>query len=560
MKKKIFFVGAGPVGLFTAIQLQWLLNKYGLNYEVKFVERNEAYTRYQTVFLDPTSFDEVADTDNEALNALIQELKLHPRIKIQVLEAKLVAIAKAQGMEIDHYAFTTLEQLKKDYPDADMVIGCDGSRSKVREDVFENKLWRKTLQYSLLIKYPVEKGRKLDSVSLYALSKKVPGHYLFEHVQEPASETENDKAQVSLQIFIDSHSYDKLQDKVKHAKGYTLEQLKEDDSKLYQVIKEYLSVRKNQAGEVRADDKMDLSVFAIDCYSSKKGWVYTNGSLVVLNGDALMGWPFLRSINNGFLVGSMLAKSLSEYGIQRDLLQQILRHSGRDDSANVSEEAVKNYYKQQIENKNSPDDIIKREMCALLMAYFAENHKFHATPIRIIPNWDCEVPHLIIKTQGMWNKNRLLYFKSSASGQGEIKDITLSQFSESFSSREALEKYEKQLTSPAKFFGEPLVAYQDLKKCLQDLEYLMSTQTAGPMQRFQADYEYRSNIENFSATVKDSGLGSIQALTKFNAVLPWAFIDVKEDNEGEYRVVGGLQLNSIKVAKFSSRGGGSGSH
>jgi len=544
MSSEILFVGAGPVGLFTAIQLKLRLAAAGKEERVHFVEKNETYTRDQTVFLASTSFENAFTQGCPEFKALIQELKKAPKVKIQDLEVKLQTIAASLGIEKTHHTFTNLEQLKKDYPDTLVVIGSDGAHSKVRETVFDNKASEKTLQHVLMVKYPIEQGRDLEQLTLYGLSKRVPGHLIFEHVQEEPK-APGEPRQVSLQIFIDDATHKKLKDKVKFNKDYKLEQLKADAPALYEVIQDYLTIRENAAGETRSAGDIKLSAFSLDFYYAQKASVVINGTLVALDGDALMGVPFFRSINNGFLIASQLAFNLFEYVMQHDVFQQILQKKGSLDKNYPSVEKIKEAYVGKIQNTSEAS--AKRTMCALLMSYFTENHQLHAPIERIVPHWDCDVPHVIIKTQGVWFKNRAIYFDKKSM---TVKDVTLQEFTAMFSTPENLKRYEQALLTPVQFLKEVREEYSDPKACLAGLEDFMVKQSNGPMQRFESSYKKRMFLEGLYATTKDAGLTSVQAVTKFNAYMPWAFVDVERNANNDAVAVGSsVGLNSLKVKK-----------
>ena len=78
----------------------------------------------------------------------------------------------------------------------------------------------------------------------------------------------------------------------------------------------------------------------------------------------------------------------------------------------------------------------------------------------------------------------------------------------------------------------------------------MVKQSNGPMQRFESSYKKRMFLEGLYATTKDAGLTSVQAVTKFNAYMPWAFVDVERNANNDAVAVGSsVGLNSLKVKK-----------
>ncbi len=153
---KIVCIGGGPAGLYFAL----LMKKLGAHHEVKVVERNKAYDTFGwgVVFSDATMDNmrlwdkETADEIQQAFNHWddIELLFKGERIRsgghgfVGIGRKKLLNIMQKRcedlGVEL---VFEQDVNSDDDFPDADLIIACDGINSKVRTqhaDVFKPDL------------------------------------------------------------------------------------------------------------------------------------------------------------------------------------------------------------------------------------------------------------------------------------------------------------------------------------------------------------------------------------------------------------------------------------
>ncbi len=66
VENQVICIGAGPIGLFLAIQIRLQLNSD--YFKVVMLEQNKMYKREQTLYLEPISFD-LCSIENSGFNS-----------------------------------------------------------------------------------------------------------------------------------------------------------------------------------------------------------------------------------------------------------------------------------------------------------------------------------------------------------------------------------------------------------------------------------------------------------------------------------------------------------
>jgi hypothetical protein len=128
----IVFVGAGPVGIWTAI-LTKLANR---GQHIHMIEKRTTYQRTQELHVHPATFQH-SHVQDPRLDSLVDGLTaLGELIPIQTLEARLLAFARDIGIQIEYYEVLSPGCLSLDFPKARHFIGSDGASSKFREAFF----------------------------------------------------------------------------------------------------------------------------------------------------------------------------------------------------------------------------------------------------------------------------------------------------------------------------------------------------------------------------------------------------------------------------------------
>jgi anthraniloyl-CoA monooxygenase len=150
---KIVCIGGGPAGLYFAL----LMKQLDPGHDITVVERNKPYDTFGwgVVFSDATmdnmrAWDRpTADTIQEAFNHW-DDIELHFKDRVirsgghgfvGIGRKKLLNILQARCEELDvKLVFEAEVDSDLDYPDADLIIACDGINSKIRAqyaDVFQ---------------------------------------------------------------------------------------------------------------------------------------------------------------------------------------------------------------------------------------------------------------------------------------------------------------------------------------------------------------------------------------------------------------------------------------
>lgn len=310
---RIVIVGAGPVGLFSAIQLK-IQNP---ELSILLLEKHSEYQRHHTLSLNQASFKNIYP--DPTLLQFTKEFK--QTILTSELENKMLDYVKKLGIEIDYkeviakreektkpYPETmTCDELCEQYPDADIIIGADGSHSVVHKEVFNNQYQKSTsLEYIAELKYnAIGKVKPLNELKELPLALYNAKHFVTEQV----GEENNSVTPVAIRIFIDELTYKKMEGAT-FKNPFHLSDAKKDEN-LDRTIRIWLLARKEMAKEIIQPDSDRLTVTHLPIYASKEMVKKHKGKTWFLVGDAAFGVPFFRSLNNGILCSSQLAKAIT---------------------------------------------------------------------------------------------------------------------------------------------------------------------------------------------------------------------------------------------------------
>jgi len=300
-KPDVVFVGAGPVGLFTAIQLAL----YCPDLTILMLEKYSKYQRTQTLFLDASSFQ--GSHPNTAFQAFLHALPR--RVKIQELEDKLLEkVKECKNIQIQYEEVKDCTKLATTYKSAKYIIGSDGSASVVHRDIFQEYQIDKQLQHIAQLTYKVTgKTRKLRGVSEVLKIKNYSHHFIDESV---GVMDEKEETLISLRAFIDDEAREKMQGAT-FKNPYRLSRKDHFDDQVKVSLKVWKTAREEFTEEKFVPNSDKVTVFDLDAYVSirfTRYWLDKNWFLV---GDSAFGVPFFRSLNNGMLCGSQLAIAIS---------------------------------------------------------------------------------------------------------------------------------------------------------------------------------------------------------------------------------------------------------
>lgn len=303
MNTRVIFVGAGPVGLMTAIQAKL----YDPDLQILMLEKYTEYKRKHPLLLDQGSFkDTHPDFD---FQRFVHQLP--GNIRTNELEDALLNYAKKLGIIIEYTPVTNCQEIASLYPDAEIIVGADGSHSVVHEQIFNHEYQiKKTLQYIAEIKYEVNgKTRELNKFTEVGPTISYADHFVSEFV----GKEKEGLTPVSLRIFVDEKIYEKMKG-ASFKNPYHLTDINQSlDSEivsLYKSIHAWIMAREQLAGEKRIENSERITVTNLPVYASTEFAKEVNGKTWLLVGDAAFGVPYFRSLNNGILCSSQLAKSI----------------------------------------------------------------------------------------------------------------------------------------------------------------------------------------------------------------------------------------------------------
>lgn len=299
----IIFIGAGPVGLFTAIQVK--LQNPELN--ILMFEKYAEYQRKHVLIIDPESYK---NTHRDVrFQRIISEL--HGAVRTSVLEEKLLNFAREIGIEIQYEIITSADSILVRYPSTSVIVGSDGSHSMIRQQIFGEHLdTYEDLQYIVEIKYEVEgTARQLNLLHEYLPAITQTNHLITEHV----GKEKDGRTPVSMRIFVDKGTFDALK-----AQGVTFKNpLKLTDGrnadsnktkKMFDSINAWLIAREDLTNERRITDSEKITAINLPVYRSKEFALEHANKKWFLVGDAALGVPYFRALNAGLMSGTQLAK------------------------------------------------------------------------------------------------------------------------------------------------------------------------------------------------------------------------------------------------------------
>ena len=224
----VLFVGGGPVGMWTAIQLKILCP----HWKIQILEKYGEYQRKHVLRLSKSSFQNC--TEHELLKDFISSvlfvsllyalssfdsthsllplpLAFGKTVRTSELEKGLKGIAEKLSIPIKIVNIASIDMLIDQFPEADVVVGSDGSHSVIRRDVFQNKMKvYESLQCIVDIKYEVYgAGRALRFIDQVYPTLKVMKFIGEEAVGKPGNDN---ITPITLRLLIDKDTFDRVKE------------------------------------------------------------------------------------------------------------------------------------------------------------------------------------------------------------------------------------------------------------------------------------------------------------------------------------------------------------
>jgi 2-polyprenyl-6-methoxyphenol hydroxylase-like FAD-dependent oxidoreductase len=302
----VLVVGGGPVGLWTAVQIK--INRPST--KIIIVEKHPEYKRGHIVSLDPQSLYGAAH--HPVIEQLAKDVTENNNIRTNDIEQRLVTLCGELGILIKKNCFLeTRTQLEEMFPFVPVVIGADGSHSMIRKRVFGGQMrYYEYLQFIVEVKYEVSgTTRPFNMVTEAYPTMKVMGCIATEHV----GKEKEGVTPVTLRLFVDEKTLETLSEATfKNPLCLPRDEFRVNEQ-VQAKIKLWLQAKKLYCNEQVVPDSIKITTTKLAAYASQafiRGEENTHFCLV---GDAAFGVPFFRSLNNGLLCGTELAKETSNY-------------------------------------------------------------------------------------------------------------------------------------------------------------------------------------------------------------------------------------------------------
>jgi 2-polyprenyl-6-methoxyphenol hydroxylase-like FAD-dependent oxidoreductase len=299
----VVFVGGGPVGLWTALQTK--LRNPKLNVVV--LEKYTEYQRLHNLFLESQSMS--TDCKSPEMGALLAKLKAKPLLSTHLLESELVKAAQNAGVII--HKNISIQNPEKDlacFTNARVIVGADGAHSIMRSAVVLEKpdnclTKQEDIHYICDLSY-IEQNEPVGTLRKVAMNSAV-GNIMYEIHGKRSQKT-------TLRTFISKEVFERM----KEAKRKAPMPLDDPrvDPKVRQEFLSFISMKYGKEQSAHIDlSQATITTTSLGTYVSKK-FVRKDGSKHwCLVGDAAFGVPYFRSLNNGFLSGTLLSKTIAAH-------------------------------------------------------------------------------------------------------------------------------------------------------------------------------------------------------------------------------------------------------
>ena len=299
MNPDVVLVGAGPVGLFTAIEAK-LRNP---DLKIKVLERNKEYGRHHILRLEEESLK-----NSEAYKKYEAVRRLKGFVPTSEIETVFTNIAKDLGIDIETgVKVTDARALLEKYPTAHSIIGADGAHSTIRKQLFDDKkIVDANLQYIVEIKYRAKGKTAALPLTTYGPALGQVRHFVSENV----GKVKEGSTPVSLFLFVDKQTYEEIR-KTPNAKLADIKPATNKMKRLLNTIQPWLSLRKAALKEEMVFGSEKINGVALDVYQSECFAKIVDGKRVYLAGDAAAAVPYYRALNAGLIAAVETAKAIA---------------------------------------------------------------------------------------------------------------------------------------------------------------------------------------------------------------------------------------------------------
>lgn len=326
----IVIVGAGPVGLWTAIQLK----KRDPELAITMYEKYEEYQRSHVLRLDywsmilyakqthdPHEKEFYKKITGESFSKIMTQFTKSIYIRTNELESALKNYAHQLGINIQYNKVNSPKEIMELHPEAISFIAADGAKSQMRQMLLgEDSIEDIPLQHIVELKYQAHgKAKPLNIFNEHFKTNKTIQNMAFEYI----GKTKDDLTPITIRFFLDKEVYQQIPEAT-FKTPLTLENENIPIS-LRNDILTYLKIRENESGDKYQEESSKLSKLILALYASKNFALELDGKAWFLAGDAAMGVPYFRALNSGLMLSSRLAQIMTgkQFNIKDNIQKQI---------------------------------------------------------------------------------------------------------------------------------------------------------------------------------------------------------------------------------------------
>jgi 2-polyprenyl-6-methoxyphenol hydroxylase-like FAD-dependent oxidoreductase len=314
----IVIIGAGPVGLWTALQIKKRLPSA----QVQIYERHATYQRSHVLRLDFWSLLLYSRKNRGASEqAFYQEVTGKRLGSVQLgfasslyirtndLESALREYALREGISILYRRIQDVAEAEALHPECTIFVASDGAHSPLRRELLgADDIRRHDLQHVVEMKFEEEGARrKFSFLQTWTCNRKL-NFTATDHVGRKRGST----IPVTLRLLLDEETYSHLPEmSFKAPCGLDSAGL---PVAVRSNIETYLGYRARELRTRYVDGSGKLSKLVLSLYAAKRFSIRRADKAWFLVGDAAMGVPYFRALNCGMMLGSRLAMLIGRNG------------------------------------------------------------------------------------------------------------------------------------------------------------------------------------------------------------------------------------------------------